>query len=106
MAMGRIRVDLDQLRAASGKVRNYVQSAQRHMGDAGKRVNELRTAESYKGVDATVFYQRFNGLRAKDSAFSKMNRELMNYANYLDGAANCYRNAREEAIAWARRTLR
>lgn len=104
--MGRIRVDLDQLRAASGKVRSYVGSAQRCMGNARKGVSDLRASESYKGADAAEFYRRFDSLGAKDSAFSKMNQELTNYANYLDGAAICYRNAREEAITWARRALR
>lgn len=97
MAQDSIRVQPSELTAAASKIVSYRSNYIDDYNEIINKVNNL-TSTSFGGADAEAFAQKVQEFK-KD--FIQMENILQEYINFLNNAAEAYKNAQSKVVTSA-----
>lgn len=94
--MAYIKVDHSKFSGAVSAVDDYVGQLKSKMKSAESEVNSL--ISGWDGDDYTQFKKQWSTLQSKGSAYSEMVKALEAYSDFLQLAANKYKEAQTNAV--------
>lgn len=94
--MAYIKVDHSKLETAASAVDSYVTLMKNKMHSAQDEVTIL--SSSWQGSDYTQFKTEFDKVDNKDSTHAQMVEAMESYAEFLQFAANKYKDAQARAV--------
>lgn len=91
-----IKVDHSKLKSTSEEIKDYVSLMKKEMKSAQAEVTTL--GASWQGADFAQLKTEFDKVDNADSTHTKMLKSLDSYADYLQYAANKYKDAQARAV--------